>query len=265
MSEKNFYDKMAAKHNARPKNLIFNEALANILNSPVEKNFYALYDMEREVLGQIKEGNIEATENLFNREFTNSLKKAETLFSEDHLKQLEYITVTSIVLYSRAAIEGGASLQTVYALQDFLLHKLSKSSQIQEYYNLNYEAVLAFTNIVKSSKGMVSGSKRVERMKKYIQRNLGNSLSVHSMAENFNMSSDHLSRLFFDDTGIMVRDYIRQERIHAACELLKYSDYSLSEISLIVGFSSQSYFGKVFKTGIGMTPMQYRVRNKSDV
>ena len=57
-----------------------------------------------------------------------------------------------------------------------------------------------------------------------------------------------------------MKEYLNQVRTERAKNLLKYSNSSLVEISDYVGFSSQSYFGSVFKRIAGMTPQQYRNR-----
>ena len=53
-------------------------------------------------------------------------------------------------------------------------------------------------------------------------------------------------------------DYVSQQKIEAAASLLRYSDYSDSEISSLFCFSSQSYFIKVFRKYMGMTPKAYK-------
>jgi AraC-like DNA-binding protein len=51
------------------------------------------------------------------------------------------------------------------------------------------------------------------------------------------------------------------EKVKLAQNLLVYSEYSLVDISMYLGFSSQSHFGRVFKKYTGLTPNDYRKRN----
>ncbi len=64
--------------------------------------------------------------------------------------------------------------------------------------------------------------------------------------------------LFREDTGVTLYDYIMQEKLDLAKNLLTFTDYSYSDISSYLGFSSQSHLGKVFKNATGLTLMQYR-------
>ena len=54
------------------------------------------------------------------------------------------------------------------------------------------------------------------------------------------------------------QQYLIEYKLKKACDLLRKSSYSVSEISSLSGFSSQSYFSKIFKKNINMTPLEYR-------
>ena len=56
-------------------------------------------------------------------------------------------------------------------------------------------------------------------------------------------------------------DFIQLQRIEEAKNLLRFSDYQISEISTFLAFSSQSYFTSVFKRHTGVTPKKYREAN----
>ena len=71
-------------------------------------------------------------------------------------------------------------------------------------------------------------------------------------------SSSWLMRRFRAELGMSVGDYITKCKMDEACELLTYSDRTLSQISAYLGYSSQSYFQNVFRKQLSMTPMQYR-------
>ncbi|MFV0470909.1 MAG: helix-turn-helix transcriptional regulator, partial [Paludibacteraceae bacterium] len=55
--------------------------------------------------------------------------------------------------------------------------------------------------------------------------------------------------------------FIRSVRLKRAAQLLKDSNYNVSEISDLVGFNSIKYFNKYFKEEFGITPTQYRTEN----
>ena len=72
------------------------------------------------------------------------------------------------------------------------------------------------------------------------------------------MNPNYISDLFKKEEGISITDYIRNEKIKLAENLLIYSKYQYIEISAYLGFSSQSHLGTQFKEVTGMTLKQYR-------
>jgi TolB-like protein/AraC-like DNA-binding protein/Tfp pilus assembly protein PilF len=72
-------------------------------------------------------------------------------------------------------------------------------------------------------------------------------------------------------TGKSVNQYIRELRLEKATKLIKETDFTIAEIAYKVGFSSQSYFNKVFRKQYGITPGEYKtqsietVENKIDI
>lgn len=95
-------------------------------------------------------------------------------------------------------------------------------------------------------------------IEQYINRNYQETITLDSVAEQFHISRYYLSHLFRKSTGFSLIQYLTQRRIGEAQILLQSSDKSAADISLMVGFSSASYFNNVFRRYVGMTPVQYR-------
>lgn len=72
------------------------------------------------------------------------------------------------------------------------------------------------------------------------------------------LSPSYLSRLFKQEVGISLSDYIREKKLDRAQNLLRFTDQSFAEIANILAFSSQSHFIQAFKSHTGMTPKKYR-------
>lgn len=97
-------------------------------------------------------------------------------------------------------------------------------------------------------------------VKEYIQNNLTSKINIGVMAQEIGTNSSYLSRLFHQKEGMTIQQYICNQRIDQAEKLLCFSNYTNEEISHYLGFSSQSYFGKILKESTGMTPNQYRLK-----
>jgi len=94
----------------------------------------------------------------------------------------------------------------------------------------------------------------------YIEENYQNPIKLEDISKKTNLHQNYVCRLFKKVTKKTITDYITYVRICEAIELLK-SDIPLSEIAYKVGFSSQSYFGKVFKKYMFYTPLEYKKLN----
>jgi len=75
------------------------------------------------------------------------------------------------------------------------------------------------------------------------------------------MSTSHFMRYFKMNVGQTFRSYLTSFRIAKAQYLLQNKEIPIAEISQLVGFCSQSYFGEVFQAVVGMTPRTYRKRS----
>lgn len=96
----------------------------------------------------------------------------------------------------------------------------------------------------------------------YINQNIAWDMTLEDICHAANVSKFHLCRRFREHTGMTVMDYILSTRIILAKnELLKTED-SILHISEKCGFSSVSYFCRVFRQRVGCTPLQFRKQGK---
>lgn len=86
-------------------------------------------------------------------------------------------------------------------------------------------------------------------------------LSVQAVAARLGISPDHLTRLFKNTHGMSLGVWIAKERVQLACELLARPGHNISEVAWTCGFSSSSYFIRVFRSHTGTTPKEWRIQS----
>jgi len=97
------------------------------------------------------------------------------------------------------------------------------------------------------------------QVKEYIERNYSDpNLNINILSDKFNLSPSYLSRIFKEENGISIIDYISECRIKKAKELLKNTDKRIQEIAEETGFLSSSVFIRVFRKVEGTTPGSFR-------
>jgi AraC-like DNA-binding protein len=104
----------------------------------------------------------------------------------------------------------------------------------------------------------LKGSHTVDRMIRWIDTNFRNNFTLKKMSEELHLSTYYLSHTFREATGSSITEFITSRRLKEACILLETSSMSISHIALEVGFQNGSYFCRVFKQKLQLSPKDYR-------
>ncbi len=98
----------------------------------------------------------------------------------------------------------------------------------------------------------------------WLRENFQDSVSMQQLASHLDLSLRSFNRRFKQAVGITASEYLYQQRLHNARELLRTSNLSIHEIATNTGFQDSSYFCSRFKQSMRQTPMAYRksVRGK---
>jgi AraC-like DNA-binding protein len=92
----------------------------------------------------------------------------------------------------------------------------------------------------------------------YLVNSYSTNLSVEEIARHVGISPRHFSRLFVQELGMNVQEYLTIYRIKKAKELLSNSDMDITQIAYSLGFNSSQYFTTCFKRMEHVTPKTYR-------
>ncbi|WP_232818589.1 helix-turn-helix domain-containing protein [Exiguobacterium flavidum] len=182
-----------------------------------------------------------------------------TLARRDPLRAEKNLLLGTILLAARAAIRGGVEPEDAFALSDRLILEIEEAKTISALRNRHVRITVAFAEEVKKIQA-IEHSPHVLAAIRYIQHHLYEQLSVSSISQAIHVSSNYLSVLFKEETGLPLARYVIRERIREAKRLLRSTDDSLLDISNKLHFSSQSHFSQAFKQVSGETPTQYRQR-----
>lgn len=101
---------------------------------------------------------------------------------------------------------------------------------------------------------------KVNEVSDYIASNYVLPLSLEDLASTFYMNKSYLSRIFKEITGFTVNEYIYISKIKKARELLTTTDWSITEIASFLGYTSLTYFERLFKKHTETTPLRFRKR-----
>ena len=104
---------------------------------------------------------------------------------------------------------------------------------------------------------------KVDRIRNYIDCHLTGRITLDDVAEYVGMNRTYFCLFFKKHMGMPLMDYINGIKIQTACRLLKTESLPISDISDRCGFKTVTYFNRVFKNAVGVSPSEYR--KKMDV
>lgn len=101
----------------------------------------------------------------------------------------------------------------------------------------------------------------MQKIVRHIDAHLGASRSLEQLANDFGLSPSHFARKFRQSAGVSLNRFIHRRRLGAAFGLLRLGKSPLSQLSLDLGFASQSHFTRLFREHTGLTPYRFRQLN----
>lgn len=239
-------------HNKLYQQSKINESIQMYKASPQVNSRVYPYEKEKALITKLKTGDTEQAKALLNDLL------GYVFFAEgNNLEVVKSRALELSSLLSRAAIEGGATSDSVLKVNNQFLMSLQNITDLDDLCYKLQETIDVFTdcmfNYIPSK-----GNEIIKKAIRYISQNFSRSLTLDEVAEHVHLNSAYFSTLFKQSTGSSFKEYLNMVRIEESKRLLANTDYSIIDISLATGFEDQSYFSKVFKKYTGLTPKQYR-------
>ena len=100
----------------------------------------------------------------------------------------------------------------------------------------------------------------VEIISKLIQNSYNTHLLVNEIAKQLSLDRGYLGKIFKNQTGMSIKEYLTDYRLSIAAKLLRTPSKSVEKVALEVGISDPFYFSRLFKQKYGISPNFYRKR-----
>jgi two-component system response regulator YesN len=111
-------------------------------------------------------------------------------------------------------------------------------------------------------KGQKQKRKLFEEIAQYVDDHLEHRITLKEVAAHFDFTPNYLGHLFKEETGTLFSDFLNERRMNKVCTLLADPTLKVYEIAEKVGYKNIIYFNRQFKQSTGMTPGEYRKKNK---
>ncbi len=166
-----------------------------------------------------------------------------------------------LVLLSRAAITGGASVSVIFETNHRYMQELKQLRAQEDVAHWLARVLNRFTDLVFD---LVDSKHKniIRKAVSYINTNCAKDLTLAEVADYVGYSHSHFSKVFKDEMKCGFRAYLNQVRVEKSKALLLSGNASIAEICDMCGFEDQSYHCKVFKKLVGVTPDKYRKQSR---
>lgn len=200
---------------------------------------------------------VHAVENLDMEAFT---RQVQSIFSPEQdcpMFVFTFISLRIILLFNSIAKKfeiGDASLQKYLWNCQMTVRDYQSREQVLEQL---YELTRLVMDEVKKTR-FSNGQYMVEAVRNYVEENFSYELTLSNLADMFHINETYLSGLFKQHVGMTFSDYVTKLRMNKAELLLREEDLKLTDIAMLVGYSSSSYFSTAFKKYYGKSPKEAR-------
>ena len=192
------------------------------------------------------------------------ISKIKTLFNgvfAGSYCNVNQLAIRSMEVYLAILIRIKESMLEIKASnEDEVFADLSRSETLKEFMNKFDGHLKYIASQISEIKNMQENTLTL-RIKKHVEENYENKLTLKEIAEHFSLNASYLSAYFKKNTGVNLFEYILKVRMDKAKDFLKYSDDQVTIIAEKVGFQDYRYFCKTFKKETGVTPLQFRLKN----
>jgi len=214
---------------------------------------------EESIKNSIKSGDLEGLKKALNSIYANM----RGTLSHNSLRSAKNLAIVDITIATRAAIDAGLPVEELYTVSDAFIMEVEDCRYESDALALSHACALRCTQMVNKFLHDESSDKHnisliVNRACQYIEHHINEKFNTEQMCERLKVSSSYLSKLFKNEKKMSIGAYVRRRKIDFAKLLLRTTDKSIAEISIILAFNSQSHLGKVFLEETGTTPSKYR-------
>lgn len=164
------------------------------------------------------------------------------------------VRLTKQLLYSNTNLSQGHHIIKIFCTGETNVQASNCDVVIESFQYLI--SADTHTTVVK-----LASSNIIRRAVDYINDNQSEQLTVNDLADLLTVSRSYLSSRFSSEMGLTLSQYLNNQKMNQARQLLVATDLKIAQIASAIGFRDAYYFSRFFKTQEGITPSEYRKAN----
>ena len=223
--------------------------------SALEQN----YANENQLIEAVSKGKLHLVTAVASTVFNNGAERRLA----DSLRDRKNNLIILKTLLRKAAEYGGVHPWHIHRLSSQYADLIENSRTIKQTLSLQEEMIRQYCLLVKQH-SLSKYSFYVGQAITLVQYDLTADLRLQTIADRLNVNSSYLSRIFHQEYGCTLTQFIHSQRMEHGMLLLRQTDQSVQEIAAECGVQDVNYFIKLFKKQTGLTPVQFRESRKNE-
>ncbi|MCD8069439.1 MAG: AraC family transcriptional regulator [Lachnospiraceae bacterium] len=233
---------------------ILSQETPGSLNNNVQDR-HSVWRAEQAMLQMVRDGDLNYKSAL-NASIMSS--NGVPVHGRDPLRQSKTSSIVFASLVCRAAMEGGLSPDEAYSLGNYYIQSAESASSLNDLSTITLTMYDDFIRRVHQCRTSPDLSEQIQKCCDYIEMHLDQKLQAADLARLAGYTEYYFTFKFKKETGLSVNEYMKRAKIQRARVLLLSGDADIRQIAEELGFSSRSYFTRVFTEEVGCTPSQFR-------
>lgn len=236
---------------------LLNNIYAEKIKSFSEEDYYTYpIAQEQKLRSAIRSRNKEEAENILNQ-----ILAYIYVSNNSDLEAIKPRITELMVVISRTALDTGADMAQVDMLTQNSLKQIDTFNTIEDLSAWVSNAMHSFIAATFDYERL-KHAETIHKVNKYVQSHYQNKLTLDEIASNVHLSKTYLCNIFKAETGETITNYINRIRVEKSKLLLPDDSLNIVQIANLCGFEDQSYYTKIFKSYVGITPKKYRESRK---
>ncbi|PKN97226.1 MAG: hypothetical protein CVU42_16865 [Chloroflexi bacterium HGW-Chloroflexi-4] len=225
------------------------QALKEMKNTLISGYDHYSREDERHLMNRLLKGDLKVLEAYASTQF---------VLASQPLRSTKNLLICLVAVTCRYAADIGADGKRCFVLSDYFINEIEKIEDEDQARALVMDMLTHYHELVQQGMSKTY-TLPVRRIIRYIYENLYEPCRLETVAEAVKLHPTYLSYLFKSEVGVTLTSYVRSQKMEEAKKLLSNTDYSISQIAEMLGYSSLSYFSKVFTVYFNINPSKLTI------
>ncbi|MBC7342612.1 MAG: PocR ligand-binding domain-containing protein [Clostridia bacterium] len=209
---------------------------------------------ERELVGRIRLGNRSGAKEILNQILGDIFLNGNNDLNLAKARLIELLTSVG-----RAGVQAQTPWEGLFELYLEAVEELRQAEDAEGLYHWTVKSFDRLMDAIYISRDR-SNFAVVKQVTDYLEQHFSEEININKVAQEVHLSPFYLSRLFKEELGLTIVEYLTDVRLGVARNLLEKTDLTVTQVSERVGYQDPAYFSRIFKKRIGVSPKEYQRR-----